>query len=96
MDPRPKLDDKTQLLVVLGAAVAARCQRCFAKLYARIAEAGVTDEEVRAVVALATKVNGHAHEFMLAFVDETMKGAAGRNSPGRSADDASCEKRRCC
>jgi len=96
MEPRPKLDEKTQLLVALGAAVAARCQRCFAKLHGRSRALGVTDDEVRAVVALAAQVSAHAHEFMLVFVDETVKGAAGRDAARAPAGNAGRDERGCC
>ena len=39
----PILDPKTQLFVALGAAVAAKCQTCFAKLYDTAGALGVND-----------------------------------------------------
>jgi AhpD family alkylhydroperoxidase len=67
------LDPKTQLLVALGAAVAAKCQNCFATLYGAADKAGVTDKEVQAAVAIATKVTAKSHDFMAAFVEQTTK-----------------------
>jgi AhpD family alkylhydroperoxidase len=68
------LDPKTQLLVALGAAVAAKCQNCFATLYGAADKVGATDKEVQAVVAIATKVTAKSHDFMAAFVEQTTKG----------------------
>ncbi len=76
------LDPKTQLLVALGAAVAARCQHCFATLYGAAEKAGVEEREVRAAVAIATTVAAKAQEFMAVFVEQTSKGAIAAGASG--------------
>ena len=78
------LDAKTQLLIALGAAAAARCQHCFATLYGSVEKVGVTDREVRAAVAIAGKVAAKAQDFMAAFIEQTTTGAvpAGETSGG--------------
>lgn len=68
------LDPKTQLLVALGAATAAKCQHCFATLY------GAADKEIGAAVAIAAKVSAKSQDFMAAFIDQTTRG-------GRDQDD---------
>lgn len=82
------LDPKTQLLVAMGAAVAAKCQTCFAKLYGMVGEVGVSDTEVRAVVAISNKVAHKSRDFMAAFVEQTTKGVVGARMGG--AEDAGC------
>jgi alkylhydroperoxidase/carboxymuconolactone decarboxylase family protein YurZ len=79
------LDAKTQLLVALGAATAAKCQNCFTTLYAAREKVGASDKEVRAAVAIATKVAAKAGDFMAAFIAQTTKGAV----PARAGDGAS-------
>jgi alkylhydroperoxidase/carboxymuconolactone decarboxylase family protein YurZ len=78
------LDAKTQLLIALGAAAAARCQHCFATLYGSVDKVAVSDREVRAAVAIAMKVAGKAQDFMAAFIEQTTTGAvpAGETSGG--------------
>lgn len=78
------LDAKTQLLIALGAAAAAKCQHCFATLYRTAGQVAVTDREVRAAVAIATKVAAKAQDFMAAFIEQTTAGAvpAGDTSGG--------------
>jgi len=78
------LDNKTQLLIALGAAAAARCQHCFATLYGSADKLAVTDREVRATVAIAMKVAAKAQDFMAAFIEQTTAGAvpAGETSGG--------------
>ena len=68
------LEPKTQLLVALGAAVAAKCQNCFATLYGAADKVGATDQEIGAVVAIATKVSTKSHDFMAAFIQQTTDG----------------------
>lgn len=69
------VDPKTQLLIALGAAAAARCQHCFATLYGSADKLGVTDREIRAAVAIAMKVASKAQDFMAAFIEQTTSGA---------------------
>lgn len=82
------LDPKSQLLVALGAAVAAKCQTCFATLYGAADKVGATDEEIRATVSIARKVSAKSHEFMAAFVAQTTHGAVAAESG--SGADAGC------
>jgi len=71
----PHLDSKTQLLVALGAAAAAKCQTCFATLYARADDVEASDEEIRSAVAIADQVAAKSRDFMASFIEETTKGA---------------------
>lgn len=85
----PHLDPKTQLLVALGAAVAAKCQACFAMLYTKVGEVEATEQEVRAAVSIGTKVAAKSRDFMGVFVEETTKGAvaATREETGTGTGD---------
>jgi alkylhydroperoxidase/carboxymuconolactone decarboxylase family protein YurZ len=84
----PHLDAKTQLLVALGSAVAAKCQACFAGLYSKMNDVEATDQEVRAAVAIANQVVAKSHDFMVAFVEETTEGAVAVDADG--AETGSC------
>jgi alkylhydroperoxidase/carboxymuconolactone decarboxylase family protein YurZ len=68
------LEPKTQLLVAIGAAVAAKCQKCFVTLYGTANKVGATDKEIGAAVAIATKVSVKSDDFMATFIEETTKG----------------------
>ena len=87
----PHLDPKTQLLVALGSAVAAKCQVCFAGLYAQADDVEATEREVRAVVAIANKVAAKSQEFMGAFVEDTTKGAVAASSDGPASGSCACD-----
>ena len=79
------LEPKTQLLVALGAAAAAKCQHCFATLYGSADKVGASDKEIGAAVAIATKVSAKSQEFMAAFIEETTKGAVKAAGDGGAA-----------
>lgn len=86
----PHLDPKTQLLVALGSAVAAKCQPCFSGLYSNVSDVGATDQEVRAAVTIANQVAAKSHDFMVAFVEETTKGAVSVNADGSETGSCAC------
>ena len=83
------LDPKTQLLVALGAAAAAKCQTCFTGLYATASKVEATDREIRAAVAIASKVAAKSRDFMAAFIEETTGGAV--STVAVEAEPTGCE-----
>lgn len=50
------MDEKTELLICLGAATAANCVPCFDYYFKKASAAGITAEEVGKAVELACKV----------------------------------------
>ena len=50
------MDEKTELLICLGAATAANCVPCFDYYFKKASAAGITAEEVRKGVELACKI----------------------------------------
>ena len=85
------LEPKTQLLVAIGAAVAAKCQKCFVTLYGTADKVGATDKEIGAAVAIAAKVTAKSHDLMMTFIDETTKGrVAAARTGGAAANVCGC------
>jgi AhpD family alkylhydroperoxidase len=84
------LDPKTQLLVAIAAAVAAKCQNCFVTLYGAADKVGATDKEVQAAVAIATKVTAKSHDFMAAFIEQTTKGTVRTSANEAATTGCSC------
>lgn len=84
------LDPKTQLLVAVGAAAAAKCQKCFAKLYGLAGSTGVSDREIRAALAIAEKVTEKSQGFMAEFIAETTHGAITATSGGGRRAPSPC------
>ncbi len=76
------LEPKVQVIVGLGAATAAKCQKCFVKLRSMAEQLDVTDAEMRAAVEIGVRVSGKSQEYMSAFIEEETEGAV----RARSAD----------
>jgi len=58
------MDEKTDLLICLGAATAANCVPCFDYYFKKASASGITAEEVRTAVELACKVKTGAAIIM--------------------------------
>jgi AhpD family alkylhydroperoxidase len=54
------VDEKTKLLVSIGAAVAANCVSCFQHFWAKTETAGLTSEEIKEAVELADQIKNGA------------------------------------
>ena len=66
------MDEKTRLLIALGAATAANCIPCFEHLYFEAGVAGLTSEEINQVVDLASKVKNGAHIALKNSINDIM------------------------
>ena len=58
------MDEKTSLLICLGASTAANCIPCFEHYHKKASTAGLTSEEILEAVELASKVKSGAHVTM--------------------------------
>lgn len=85
------MEERTKLLVALGAATAANCIPCFEYLYCEAGVAGLTQEEIQEVVALATKVKHGAHVALKNSIHDIMGLEAKYDLPCSSqANGSSC------
>ena len=66
------MEEKTKLLIALGAATAANCIPCFEHLYYQAGVAGLTSEEIQQVVELASKVKNGAHIALKNSINDMM------------------------
>ena len=66
------MEERTKLLVALGAATAANCIPCFEHLYCEAGVAGLSQEEIQQVVDLATKVKQGAHVALKNSIHDIM------------------------
>jgi alkylhydroperoxidase/carboxymuconolactone decarboxylase family protein YurZ len=55
------MDEKTSLLICLGASPAANCIPCFEHYHRKASAAGLTSEQMLEAVELANKVKNGAH-----------------------------------
>ncbi len=58
------MDEKTSLLICLGASTAANCIPCFDHYHKKASAAGLTSEEILEAVELANKVKSGAHSVL--------------------------------
>jgi hypothetical protein len=75
------MDEKTSLLICLGASAAANCIPCFEHYHKKASAAGLTSDQVLEAVELANKVKSGAHLVMR----NSIKGYLGRET-----SEASC------
>jgi len=66
------MEERTKLLVALGAATAANCIPCFEHLYGEAWGAGLTQEEIQEVVDIASKVKQGAHVALKSSIHDML------------------------
>ena len=67
------MDEKTSVLVCLGAAVAANCVACFRHYHGEALRLGLDATEIQAAVTLAGKVKAGANIAVMSAVGEAMR-----------------------
>ena len=75
------MDERTRILVCLGASVASNCVSCFRHYARKAEEAGVDPAEVREAVAMGAQVKAGAHAILMAAVDDVTGQAGARGEP---------------
>ena len=81
------MDERTRLLVSLGAAVAANCVPCFEHFLGKTEAAGLTAQEIQEAAEIADKVKNGARITIMSSI-RGMIGAGA--SPCNSKSDKSC------
>jgi alkylhydroperoxidase/carboxymuconolactone decarboxylase family protein YurZ len=66
------MDEKTKVLICLGAATAANCIPCFQYYYGKAKAVGLVLEEIDEAVDLASQVKKGAHLAIKNAIDETV------------------------
>ena len=75
------MDRKTELMVSLGTAIGLNCIPCFDRLYAMTREAGLAEEEIRQVAAIAFKGKNGAAMFIKQAVADVVSIPADAEAP---------------
>jgi alkylhydroperoxidase/carboxymuconolactone decarboxylase family protein YurZ len=81
------MDDKTKLLISLGAAVASNCIPCFEHFMGKTEAVGLTSEEIQQAVDVADQVKMGARLAIRKAVNDIMKTGVQRCD---SASENSC------
>jgi AhpD family alkylhydroperoxidase len=66
------MEEKTRVLICLGAATAANCVPCFEHYFGKARTLGLSPEEIQEVVDLATQVKKGAHLATRNSISEIM------------------------
>ena len=86
------MDERTEVLVCLGAATASNCVPCFEHYFKKASAAGLTSGDVQEAVDLANKVKTGSHMAAKNGIRRIM-GREGQNEQPCSAESCSpsCE-----
>jgi alkylhydroperoxidase/carboxymuconolactone decarboxylase family protein YurZ len=74
------MDDKTSVLVCLGAAIAANCVACFRHYHGEAVRIGLEPSDIDAAVTLGAKVKTGANIAVMNAVAHTVRGGERRNA----------------
>lgn len=84
------MEEKTNILICIGAATAANCIPCFEHFYGKAQEAGLTDEEIQEAVDLASQVKKGAHMALRNSISKAMNREKKYSMPCEKSTDRSC------
>jgi len=66
------MDEKTKILISLGASAAANCIPCFEHHHGKALKTGLTHGEIEEAVEVAMQVKNGAHLTTRKFIDQTL------------------------
>lgn len=66
------MDEKTKIMISLGAATAANCIPCFEHLYVHAKSMEISDEVIKEIVDVSTKVKNGAHIAIKSAIQDIM------------------------
>ena len=84
------MEEKTEILICIGAATAANCIPCFEHFFGKAREAGITDEEIREATDLASQVKKGAHMALRNSVSNLMNQDKKYSMPCERSSNKSC------
>jgi len=84
------LEEKTEILIAIGAATAANCIPCFEHIYENAITSGVTLAEIKRASDLASQVKKGAHMALTNSINELVGKPETGGFPCRQAEKRSC------
>ena len=84
------MDEKTQVLVALGAAMGVNCIPCFDHIYSKAREADLDETEIKAAIEIADKVKNGAAVFLKNAVREVVGDMPSSESSCCAAGEKAC------
>jgi alkylhydroperoxidase/carboxymuconolactone decarboxylase family protein YurZ len=84
------MDDKTKVLICLGAATAANCIPCFEYYFGKAEAVGLKTDEIQEAVDLASQVKKGAHMALKNSIGNIMDREKEYSLPCDRQTDSSC------
>jgi alkylhydroperoxidase/carboxymuconolactone decarboxylase family protein YurZ len=84
------MDERTKLLICLGAATAANCIACFEHYFGKAKAVGLTPEEIQEAVDLASQVKKGAHLAIRNRINDAMGQEKAYDLPCDRQTNSSC------
>lgn len=84
------LDNKTEVMISLGAAIGANCIPCFDHLYLKAQDLNITADEIQYVIDIANKVKNGTSIFMKNAINHALGVAVEPENPCCSQTPGSC------
>ena len=84
------IDEKTNVMIALAAAIGANCVPCFDNLYERAKGLGVSNEEILKIAETANKVKTGASIFIKNAINDTMGIKQETNHPCIAETNKAC------
>ena len=84
------MDEKTRLLVSIGAAMAANCAPCFEHYYGKATAAGIPAGEIAEALEAAAKVKKGAHLALKNRISDLMGDGAKQELPCSGPRTSGC------
>jgi alkylhydroperoxidase/carboxymuconolactone decarboxylase family protein YurZ len=84
------MDEKTGILIALGASAAANCGPCFEHYYGKAHEVGLTSDDIRAAADIAFKVKKGSDLAMRGCISDIMDDGTQANASCDCSSNESC------
>ncbi len=84
------MEERTKILICIGAATAANCIPCFEHFLGKAQEAGLTDEEMQEAVDLACQVKKGSHMALRNGISNVTNREKKYPMPCENSNDRSC------
>ncbi len=87
---RTLVQDKTEILIAIGAATGANCIPCFEHIYEKAINSGITLEEIKRASDIAAQVKKGAHIALTNVINELTETEEHRDLPCEETANKSC------
>jgi alkylhydroperoxidase/carboxymuconolactone decarboxylase family protein YurZ len=87
---RDFLEDKTEILIAIGAATGTNCIPCFEHIYEKAVNAGLTLEEIKRASDIAARVKKGANIAITNVINELTEIEERQDLPCEATENKSC------